>query len=171
MASSKKLPEGVAKQVVQATKDEVAWHRFAGQFDPSLVAMRGDALADVAAIARHPATKPLETQQLLINFQAKRKRLEDITGEDTNGASIMSVRQSMIDDTTKQHTVDVMPKVMTREMVDRYFSEIVSIINTVTGGSGAADRGPAPMQVGALQGPVDPSWHSGARGGGFNPGA
>ena len=169
----KKLTEGVAKQVVQSTKEEdgyTAWHRLAAQFEPSLVAMRGNVLADVAAMAKPRASKPLETKQRLADFQAKRKKLEDITGEDMNGTHIMSVLQSMIDETTKQHTVKDMPKVLTRDNVDRYITEMVRFINIITGGSGADDRGPAPMQVGALQlqDPANP-WYTPTGGSGAQP--
>ena len=59
----KKLTDGIAKQVVVSTKDEdgyTAWHRFAGQFEPSLIAMMGEALSGLNGMSNFPA-KTLRT--------------------------------------------------------------------------------------------------------------
>ena len=74
--SIKQLTGGVARQVVQSVKDEdgwLAWHRLAGQFEPSLVAMRGEAIADIGVMARHPSANPLRAKTLLTDFLTKRR--------------------------------------------------------------------------------------------------
>ena len=104
----KKLTEGEAKGIVISVKDEdgyTAWHRLAGQFEPSLVARRGEVLADISVMSRTLAKSLLGTKRLLNAFQNKRKLVEDITGVDLDGNHVLATLLGFVDGTTKQHTV------------------------------------------------------------------
>ena len=138
----KKLTSGIAGQVIRSTKDEdgyLAWHRLANQFEPSLVAMRGEVLAELSVMSRSPAKTPADTKTMLAIFQAKRKRVEDITGEELGGIHMMSTLMGFIDETTKQHTIREMPTVATATNVDKYITDMLKFINTVTGGGGGGE--------------------------------
>ena len=96
----KKLTDGIAKQVVVSTKDEdgyTAWHRLAGQFEPSLIAMRGEALSELNGMSKVPAKNPQDTKRLLNVFQNRRKIGEDVTGIGMDGLHLMSTILGFMD--------------------------------------------------------------------------
>ena len=77
------------------TKEEdghLVWHRRTGQFEPSVVAMRGEALAELSVMTRSPAKTLAETNTLLAEFQAKRKAVKDITEVPLDGAHVLTTR-------------------------------------------------------------------------------
>ena len=143
----KQLTGGKARKVVTAVKEEngyEAWCKLSKNFEPGLASMQGRVIAEFGDMIKNPAKTPNETRRLINELIQKKKRVEDITGQEMEDIYSKAVLAGILDPMTRQHTAMYHGTDTTSEAFKKTILEF-------TNDAGQSSRGQAPMQIGRKQ--------------------
>ena len=96
-----------ARKMVQSTNEDngwEAWQKINMQYEPAIVMKEAVAMAQFTGMVTKRAKNPAETRNMMVDFEEKARKVQEITGEAVNNTHAMSVLVGIVDAETLKYT-------------------------------------------------------------------